>query len=91
MSGSLRSARHWVLVFALGLITGAPACLLAQHAPQSVDWRIEPSVGLLFDAYDGGHDGSTAGLLVGLQVARRVSGPFSAVAAVAVGSLSRTQ
>lgn len=52
----------------------------AQDASRDATWSVEPVVGILHDAYDSAPDGSRSGLLVGLNVARRLSGQVSGVA-----------
>lgn len=82
MTFSVGSWRCAIIAGAFLLYIGAATRASAQ-TPDAPEWRVEPSAGVLIDAYDRGDDGSRAGPLGGLQVARRLSGPVSGVVSLA--------
>ena len=73
LSGRRRWMPRMIAVTAVLLAVGSTPTLAQLQPPEASRWSVQPSVGVLLDAYDMRADGSRAGALVGLQVARRIS------------------
>lgn len=65
--------RRTISIAALLVAAGGTQARAQFQPTEASRWSVQPFAGVLLDAYDVGDDGSRAGPMAGLQVARRIS------------------